>query len=310
MPKIELHGVTERNVDLLLLAELVLSSDFSDWFVARTGMKEPQTLELECAARSVLASTGESDLELTFYREGCRIRVLVENKIDAVLQPRQAERYLERGQSYISVGDCHQVVTVLIAPKSYLGSASGFERTLTYENLFEWFAASGDPRSMYKDQLLKMAISRRENGWKIVTHTGVTEFWQNYWRLASSVAVGLRMPKPGSKPATSSFIYFKPHQLPKGVKFLHKVPYGNVDLQFDGHAENIGEFTARFENTLDQGMQIARAGKSLVVRMTVDPISLSSCFTNVEASVKAALGDAQHLLRWYELHASILPTSL
>ncbi|MBC7188052.1 MAG: hypothetical protein H5U38_13590 [Calditrichaeota bacterium] len=308
MPKIELRGVTERDIDLLILEELVVSPEFCDWFVTRVGLERPQVLE--GVARSVVTSKGESDLEVTFYREGCRTRVLVEDKIDAALQPRQAERYSQRGRDYISRGECDQIVTLLVGPKSYVDSVSGFQRRLTYEDLVEWFSASGDQRSMYKVQLIKTAITRGENGWRMVPDAVATGFWQNYWKTASSIAPGLRMPRPGSKPATSTFIYFKPHQLRKGVKLVHKVPYGNVDLQFDGQAENVGQFVTRFQATLDAGMAIARAGKSLVVRIAVDPISLESRFADVEPSIHAALRAAQSLLQWYERHASELPPNM
>jgi hypothetical protein len=308
LPKIELRGVTERDIDLLLLEELVASPDFREWFRSQVGIDTPQSLDQ--VARSVVTSTGESDLEVTFCHEGCITRILVENKIDAVLQPRQAERYAVRAQDYFSRGECHRVLTLVIAPQSYVASVRGFDRALTYEALREWFAnaATGDQRGFYKLALLEAAISRGNSGWKMVPDPGATDFWINYWKLACAFAPELNMPRPGAKPATSSFIHFKPHELRKGVTLVHKVPYGNVDLQFSGQAENLSEFAVRFERTLEDGMTIARANKSLAVRTVVDPISLESRFSEIEGKIQLALKAARRLLSWYGKHSTQLPS--
>lgn len=307
LPRIELGGVTERDIDLLLLEELVVSADFRDWFGIQAGLEMPQSLD--GAARSVVTSTGESDLEVTYRREDLRTRLLVENKIDAAFQRRQAERYLERAQTYLARRECEHVVTVVIAPRSYADSIKGFDCTITYEAIREWFAdaATGDPRSLYKLHLLDAAIARGDSGWKMVPDPAATGFWHNYWKLACAEAPALHMPRPGQKPATSSFIRFKPHELSKGIALLHKVPYGSVDLQFSGQAERIGEFATTYESTLEPGMTIAPANKSVAVRIVVDPIALESVFTAVEGQVRVALQAALRLLSWYKRQVVKLP---
>jgi len=300
MLRIDLRGVTERDIDLLLLEELIASSDFREWFQSQLAIDPAQSLE--SAARSVVTSTGESDLEVTFCRDGCRTRVLVENKIDAPLQPRQAERYRERAQDYLARGECDRVLTVIIAPRAYLASATGFHQSIAYEAVQEWFvnAATGGPRGFYKTRLLDAAISRGSVGWKLVPDAVATRFWHDYWTVACETAPSLHMPRPGAKPATSSFIFYKPRELRRGVILVHKVPYGNVDLQFSGQAEHLDEFAARFERTLEDGMTIAKANKSLVVRMVVDPIPLESNFSEVAGRVQLALNSALRLLDWYK----------
>ena len=131
MTEIELRGVTERDIDLLLLEELVAPTDFRDWFGTQAGLEIP--FSLDKAARSVVTSTGESNLEVTYRCEEHRTRLLVENKIDATFQLRQAERYSERANAYVTRGESDKVVTVVIAPQSYADAVKGFERTVTYE---------------------------------------------------------------------------------------------------------------------------------------------------------------------------------
>ncbi len=267
---------------------------------------------LDGAARSVVTSTGESDLEVTYCREETRTRLLVENKIDAVFQRRQAERYTERAQAYLSRRECEKVVTVVIAPRSYANSVTGFDRTITYEAVREWFAnaATGDSRSLYKLNLLDAAIARGNTGWKMVPDPVATGFWQGYWKQACAEAPALHMPRPGQKPATSSFIVFVGHGFPKGIALLHKVPYGNVDLQFSGKAEYIDEFAAMYESTLEEGMAIVQAYKSVAVRIAVEPIVMESELTTNEEQIRIALRAALQLLSWYKRHVAKLPQNM
>lgn len=304
MSDIELRGITERDIDLLLLEELVASREFSEWFGAQAGIDASH--HLAGVSRSVIASSGESDLEVTYRRDNALTRLLVENKIDAAFQNRQAERYRERAEKYVLRGDCKRAVTMVIAPESYARTIGGFDKAVTYEDVRMWFAnaATGDARWTYKLKLIDAAIQRGEGGWKLVPDEATTAFWLAYWALAVEVAPDLRMPKPGKKPATSSFLRFRPTGLPKGVSLIHKVPYGNVDLQSAGQAGRIDAFVAQYEPRLERGMSIARANKSLVVRIAVPPVSLESRFAEVRPELLVGLKAAVQLLVWARRHLS------
>ena len=128
----------------------------------------------------------------------------------------------------------------------------------------------------------------------------MTEFWQQYWELANSLAPQLRVPKPKARPATSSFIYFKPISLAGNVSLIHKVCYGNVDLQFYGMGKRTGELEQRFGNLLESDMQIEPAAKSAVVRIRVPEIDMMSDFSNSKAAVRTAMLAAVKLLSWYK----------
>ena len=130
---VQLRGIFERDIDLLLLEEIVATAGFREWFLAQLGYGPVNRLVR--AARSVNTSTGESDLELTLRDRGQVTRVLIENKIDAPLQPHQAGRYKDRAASYVSSGDCDAAVTVLVAPACYVAGVTGFDHILTYETI-------------------------------------------------------------------------------------------------------------------------------------------------------------------------------
>lgn len=302
MTQIELRGVTERDVDLLLLEELVISSDFREWFGEQLGFGSLPVLDR--AERSVNTSTGESDLELSYSIDARRIRVLIENKIDAPLQPRQAERYEDRAKGYIAKLECDQTIVLLVAPKKYVNSVDGFANTMSYESLQDWFSESmpDDLRSLYKYQLLQKAISRSDSGWSLVPDPVVTEFWKNYWSLASQIAAELQFPNPSQKPASSSFVYFRPTDLPAKVQLVHKITHGNVDLQFAGLAQRRPEAREQFQAALEESMLITTAGRSLVVRVQVPSVSLESPFPEAKHCLTDALKASLQVLNWYRKH--------
>ncbi|HWO89883.1 MAG TPA: PD-(D/E)XK nuclease family protein [Gemmatimonadales bacterium] len=303
MTEIDIPGVCERDLDLLLLEEFVASRPFFEWFMNQIGI--PASAQLRRAARSTSTSSGESDLDLTLDCGTHLVRVLIENKIDATLQPRQAQRYTERARQYIRSGECDACVTVIIAPNEYFPDDSdtlGFDRRISYEALLRWFDSASQlgPRGRYKQVLLQHALDRGRRGWQLVPDEVTTAFWRRYWELANSLAPQLQMPAPSEKPATSAFIRFKPAALPPTVELLHKVPHGNVDLQFSGMADRLAELHRQFGGQLRHGMRIERAFKSAVVRISVPRVDVRAPFLESEPALREALAAAADLLDWYE----------
>jgi len=81
---ISIAGVSERDIDLLLLEEFLSSPDFSDWFVMKALGDSVNLGRCMEARRSVSDGSGESDLEISFVQEdGVRTRLLIENKVNA-----------------------------------------------------------------------------------------------------------------------------------------------------------------------------------------------------------------------------------
>jgi len=65
MPIVKISSVCERDVDLLLLEEFVSSPAFSEWFLRSVDFTEAMGATVTTGQRSVTASNGESDLEVT-----------------------------------------------------------------------------------------------------------------------------------------------------------------------------------------------------------------------------------------------------
>ena len=296
-------SLSERDIDLLLLEEFVSSKDFGSWFSAQAGQAD--TALVVRASRSVTHSTGESDLEVDLIAtEGAIHRLLIENKIASGFQPRQAERYRERGHSLTQNGECAGFTTVLVAPAVYLGAhpdRKGFDVAIPYEAIALWFSQQTalGPRAAYKQRLLALASEKARFGYQVQEDEPVTQFWKSYWRLASEVAPELEMDEPPPKPSGAGFVYFRPASLPSSAPLVHKLGYGRLDFQFAGMGDKLDELGERFSGRLLPGMSIAKAAKSGVVRCLVPKLSTSLAFDAQESFVSAALRQAKTMLAWY-----------
>jgi hypothetical protein len=320
-PKVLISGVCERDVDLLLLGEFVANPGFVQWFIASIGFTEALGGALVRAERSATLSNGESDLELLLEHPstGDKYMLMLENKIAAGFQPQQAERYKRRGQAHISRGECTSFRTVLIAPQKYLGKVSskkGFDAVITYEAILKWFEKEyrNQPRLQYLSRMLEAAIEKSTYGYQPLEDKPVTAFWRRYWLLSCQIAPELELPEPTGKPAKSSFIYFQPSELPKGVRLCHKVTRGNVDLQFAGLGRYANQLRRKLNGFLGNNLEVAKTAKSAAVRLHVTRMDINSELEqNVEFMTEGILA-AKHLLEWYialpnEIQRDVVKTS-
>jgi len=304
---LRIAGVSERDIDLLLLEEFIASPGFSLWFLkqCRPRIENLGVVKVTGAQRSATQSIGESDLLVVLLgNAGATHYLLIENKIGASFQPRQAARYHERGREYQKKGLCKSYSAVLVAPSAYLGakaSLRGFHALLSYEDLLSWFEENKHlaARAKYKHALLTSAIKKAKYGYDPVEDAPVTDFWQAYWRLALEVAPELEMSEPTSKPSRAGFIYFRPGTLPRGVAIVHKLRHGNLDLQLAGLGRQLSRVRAEFGPALTRKMHIERAAESAVIRQKVPIFDTGRPFSEQADMARECLERARTLLQWY-----------
>jgi len=297
---IALTGVTERDVDLLLVEEVISSPGFVSWLLGQIGLDPSGTLS--DIKHSVNTTNGESDIELDIRYGANLVKVLLEDKIDAPLQSCQAERYTDRAATYVKGKAYSMAVTLLVAPSDYAGgqdNLAGFDKRISYESVIEWFSNNEElgNRRLYKRSLLTSAIERGGSPWQLVPNEKTTAFWRDYWTIAERFANDLRMPKPTKKPATSSFIFFKPPGLALNVKLIHKVPYGKVDLQFAAMADHLDKLENDYGTKMDPDMTIVKASRSGAIRINVPELNLQS--RPSESDVRYGVDAALRLLKLY-----------
>ena len=81
-----------------------------------------QAVTITLDGQPVRAHLGET-IAGVLLANGQRAVLLIENKIDASLQPAQAERYRQRAGACIVAGDVDTALTLLVAPEKYFGAS-------------------------------------------------------------------------------------------------------------------------------------------------------------------------------------------
>ena len=250
-------------------------------------------------------SNGESDLEVTIdIGKPYRLRLLIENKVNASLQPMQAERYKARGTTYVEQGHCHECWSVLAAPQRYFGldnSNKGFDAPISYEEIKEWFDEHEQlgARAKYKSALLQAGIQKGVYGYHAIPDDAVSVFWKKYWIVAQEHAPELEMVEPLVKPSGASFVEFHPQTFPKYVTLLHKLSHGNADIQFSGFGKRVAELRQKYDAFTESDMFFAPANKSGVIRIKVPPLNAARSFEDQEKEVLQGLLTVKRLHSWF-----------
>lgn len=172
----------ERDLDLVILDLIHTSPEFGRWLLDATiGLPRAAdaSLSLEGAWHSVIGSDGrESDLEALWVCGGSRIRLLIEDKVDAQCQPGQAAAYAERAKRHVAEGYADTAATVLVAPHGYrerhLEDTAAFDYHITIESIRDWVATDSNlqTRRQYITPLLDHLLNRSRGG-RLATRAGV-----------------------------------------------------------------------------------------------------------------------------------------
>lgn len=159
---IELAYVVERDVDLVFVQLVQSSPEFRQWFLETIGEEESDS-SLTDVCHSVMTENGESDIEIGFTSNtGDRIRVLVENKINAAKQDRQFERYFERGETYLTKDFSDRFRVCLIAPEGYASASdqAAVDAVVTYEEMLRRVKSIDHPSSEFYVCVFKEALRK------------------------------------------------------------------------------------------------------------------------------------------------------
>ena len=180
------NGVSERDMDILFLEEFAVNRYFLQLFLRK--IEDVDFSGYEVVSEEVSFADpdlGESDLTIDLEKEGHRVSLLIEDKINAIAQPRQYERYVERGEKSVREDHCDVFYVFLIAPAEYIKgneSAEKYSLRVTYEECRDLFAACSDARSQLKHQQLSEAIDQARKPYVKVVDKAATDFWKKYVR--------------------------------------------------------------------------------------------------------------------------------
>ncbi|MGF1719127.1 PD-(D/E)XK nuclease superfamily protein [Vibrio kyushuensis] len=287
-----LQSINERDVDLLILEELNISTRFAHWFVTRV-LCQPVIIRKVGAWHSVIDPTlGESDLVFIYQSDdGSDQAILIENKIDASAQPEQGLRYTKRGEKGIEHGRWVDFKTCLIAPKKYLdANTESYDSSIAYEEIMAVFVSEGDERGVYRANFIKEAIEKNRRGYKAAVSDEMTNFAKDYLKYVQDNHPQLNPETSKPRAPGNTWIRFFPNPMDKNTQIVHQI-YGNaVKLMFFGQAEQYEAIVAKFEKYPDEGLSVYRSGKSVIVEAETSKIDpLTERFEDVKPQIDEAI---------------------
>lgn len=294
MGNLIVESVRERDIDFLIIEELYAGTGFEKLFL---GAVDRPSFSFVKAHRSIVNShLGETDIQVECRDEkGSILHLLIENKIDAIFQRDQYSRYMQRAQ--LLVGPSISARVILVAPQAYIDSQDEFGYSVSYETIMEWFKKRTDdiPRSLYKAEIIRLAIEQERRGYQAVKDELVTAVWRQYHEYVVTHMPELAMERPGVKPSSSSFVYFHPEWLPKGMRLIHKMEKGYLDLELSGRAGEYETLMQRYASVLDEDTDFVVTNKSVCFRIEVPALSFEKNLDDQESAMRAVVSGAARL---------------
>ena len=281
--------VSERDMDLLFLEEMVSSQDFLNIFLSKINLLNAKICSVEQSKVNI--EYGESDMTVIVEKNGDKYGLLIEDKIDATAMPNQSGRYISRGEIGKGNGDYKDFFVFIVAPKKYLEKnieAQKYPNSITYEECLSYFRSKQDNRSIFKAQQIEQAIYKQKHGYQVIENKAVTDFWDKYITYQEERYPNLWLvSKRGPRGTNASWPHF--NTVLDDMFIYHKSEFGYVDITILGAADKIidlekelakilGDFTA-------QGLSVVKTGKSAAIRKRVPKIDFTKPFENYEKEI-------------------------
>lgn len=281
------------------MEEFHVSTDFVAWFCGEIGL---DGVSPAGARHSVSDTDGESDLLLRVFRNGRRIGVLIENKVSAPEQDRQAERYHLRGIRCREQGKLDEYVTVMCAPQRYLDaldSKSEYQHRFAYERIASWFSEQKGPRAAWRYQIMLEAIEQGRRGYTMTVNAANTEFHRAYWEHLRKKHSGIQMAQPKNRGIRSTWIILKGLDFPKGVNMHHKLDQQVMEIGFS--RRRIEEVLAAAKADLPDDIAKAQKGGTATLAISVPAIDTNLGFATQLPKIEEALKAAYRLMPYASL---------
>jgi len=296
--------IAERDVDLLILEELLVSQSFSNWFVSMVFSQDIYANTIG-AWHSVCDSTlGESDLIYKFESvSGLHQAILIENKISADAQLEQAVRYKKRGEKGTENGDWSSFKTCLLAPQRYLDQNSElYDCEISYEQVIGYFNSQSDLRSKYRASFLSEGVEKNRRGYQSVVCERMTSFAKSYLEFVSAHHPELNPEKAKPRAAGHTWIHFSPLKNEPNTKIVHQISGNVIKIMYLDQIERYDEIVDKFKQFQKHGLVVKRSSKSVIVEAkapTIDPLiqDFDEVYEKIVESVAIALDLKEELCK-------------
>lgn len=280
--------VQECDVDRALVETLHADAAFVAWLSARMGILTSDKVEGagigECVAYQSVETTGEgygeTDVHVILHLEANgsdrRVILLIEDKVMSGFTLDQPQRYRERAQRLMRVGECNLALTVLFAPSAYLKKipAPGFDVCLSHESVLEFIRARMSEalpeatRSSLTNaaSIIDMAIKKQQyatgsHSTLIIPDAAMRGFFDEYYAFIASSFPDLRPhPKRNRSKGSREMVFDIPGQkellCPHGLWVNHEINKGEIYIEFRGWRPNDHHYVPRLKRIMPKETSI------------------------------------------------------
>jgi len=295
-----LASVTERDIDLLLLEEFHVNNDFVAWFCSELGL---HNVTAAGAWHSLSDTDGESDLVLRVLQDERHIGILIENKVNAPAQHRQAERYHLRGKRLVEEGKLDSYRTVICAPQCYISaplSENDYQHRILYEAIEAWFREQQGQgrRAVWRRYVMLAAIDQGRRGYTMAVNPAITKFHLAYWTYLRQRHPTIQMARPKNRGSKSTWIILKGINFPMGVKLHHKFDQQVMELGFEKH--RVEEILAMKSDWPDD-IHPVQKGETASLAIDIPAIDMTLDLDTQWPGVEKALESAYRLMPYASL---------
>ena len=292
--KINFEGVLERDIDLLIMRGFTRNDyPFIHLFSERAGVVLPDNHKVTSVSHSVMTNEGETDVEVIISDGNDKIAFLIEDKIDAIAQPEQAQRYKTRAEKALKEGVFNRYYIFIVAPQKYLNNnqeAKKYACQVSYEEIREILTDE------FERALIDKAMDESRRGYVPVEDRKVTEFWsrlQDYVEMRFPDTFNIQWRTGEARGSNAVWIMIK---CGHGIYIEMKTDRGFVDLEIPGYADKFVEFSKANKDIIDQKRLFIRtATKSLAIRKYTESIDFTKDFSDQIDKVENAFIKAQEL---------------
>ena len=277
--------VYEHDMDVMLMQALLTDPALLDIFISKTDWAGCDLKPVHAEISNSDESLGETDITVILSDGAYKYAMLIEDKIDAVAQPDQHDRYVKRGSKAVRQGLYSDYKVFIVCPQKYYDAddeAKKYEQFVSYEECAEHFSRSNDCMSNIRYQEVMQAISKAKRPPQITLNEDANSFFRKYREYQREHFPQLEMRT--KETANGYWVDYRTRFPYQQAYLLHKLADGEVDITFNRGKDKLPILESICEWFNQNGLTEISApitGKSVSLRMNVPKLLYKRGWENV-----------------------------
>ena len=230
--------VYEHAMDVMLMQALLTDSGFLEIFVDKTDWAGLELKPVHAEISNSDTDLGETDITVVLSDGISKFAMLIEDKIDAVAQPEQHERYVKRGDKAVKDKSYDDYKVFIVCPQKYYDTddeAKKYEHFVSYEECAEHFSKSNDTMAPIRYQEVMQAISKAKKPTQVTLNEDANSFFRKYREYQKENYPQLEM---RIKETSNGYWVDYKCRFPYQYAYLqHTLAKGKVEITFNGGRE-------------------------------------------------------------------------